>query len=506
MKKFIYIVMALGLVFAGVSANAAKPAKKSVKTVKTTKSKSTTKKTTTASATAKTRVKATSKYVVPTHELSASEKQAYNYYIKATNFYNENRPVEALKALDMCDRALGKSTARSSYLRAKIAYAQKDYSTARAASQAYLNSNPIQDNGYAEILNISTSSLTYFNQQDENKAVAQVKANEAAAQAAAKKESDKEAELAAIEKARAEREARRANMGNFVAKINASLDSTRQVGTREAYQDFIQKHPFGKASVTAEEEMLAKWPYPTKQLKGSKYGYVDKTGKFVIKPKYENAMAFQEDMARVGNGSLYGFVNESGKEVIPIKYRTASNFNYGYAAVKDVNGKSYFIDKQGNKLGNTDYRNCQTFSEGLAAVSDSKGQFGYINNTGATVIPNQFASAGTFSAGRAVVGKKVGNAMKYAYVKKDGTMLTDFIYDDAQSFQVGLARIKSNGKYGLIDMTGSPITVCQYDYITEFRNDGYARARRNGVEVLIDRNGDTFSQVNGNIIEVKFKN
>ena len=95
---------------------------------------------------------------------------------------------------------------------------------------------------------------------------------------------------------------------------------------------------------------------------------------------------------------------------------------------------------------------------------------------------------------------------KYGYIKKDGTPLTDCIYDEAQSFQGGMARIKLNGKYGLIDWSGSPITPVVYDYITEFRNDGYARSRRNGVEVLIDRNGDTWSEVNGNVIPVKFKN
>ncbi|MCQ2192082.1 MAG: WG repeat-containing protein [Paludibacteraceae bacterium] len=502
MKKFIYIVMAAGLMFAGVSANAA-PAKKttatkSTKTVKTTATAKT--------AAPKARVKATTKYVIPTHTLSANEKYAVESYMKAFNLYNENKPKTALQSLDQCDKQLGYVSARSAYLRAKISYELGDYTMARNASASYLNSKPVKDQGYSEIVTINDAVNAYFSQQTQNQEAAQAAEVAAAAQAAANKKAEQEKMQADIEKARAACEERRKNIGEIINKTKADLEATRATNTRAAYQEFIQNHPYGRARVTAEKEMLEKWPYPTKQLKGNKYGFVDANGKFVIKAKYDNAAAFEEDLARVGVNGLYGYVNEAGKEVIPAKFKSASNFNYGYAAVKEANGTAYYIDKQGNKLGNTNYKTAMPFSEGLAAVSDSKGLFGYIDKTGKTVINNQFTTASSFVGGRAVVGKKVGNATKYAYVQKDGTMLTDFIYDDAQGYQFGLARIKSNGKYGLIDYTGAPITVCQYDFITEFRSDGYARARRNGVDVLIDRNGDNWSNVNGNMIEVKFKN
>lgn len=59
---------------------------------------------------------------------------------------------------------------------------------------------------------------------------------------------------------------------------------------------------------------------------------------------------------------------------------------------------------------------------------------------------------------RAVVGRKDGKVMKYGYIKKDGSPLTECIFDEAQNFQYGMARIKQNGKYGLIDWNGSPLT------------------------------------------------
>ena len=123
MKKFIYIVMAAGLLLAGVSANAA-PAKKT--TAKTAKSVKNTK-----AAAPKARVKATTKFVMPQHTLSAKEKSAYSYYMKALNNYSDGKAKAALQELDLCDKNLGFSTARTNYLRAKIAYETGDYATAR---------------------------------------------------------------------------------------------------------------------------------------------------------------------------------------------------------------------------------------------------------------------------------------------------------------------------------------------------------------------------------------
>lgn len=486
--------MAAGLMFAGVSANAAPAKKAPAKSAKSAKA-----------AAPKAKVKATTKYVFPSHTLGANEKSALNYYMRAFNNYNDGKPKTALQDLDLCDKALGYASSRSSYLRAKISYELADYNTARNAVSTYLKSNPVKDQGYAEMLTINDALSAYFTQQSANKEAAEAAAAAAAQQAAAAKKAEKEKELADIASAREKREEARKNMSGIIAKIKGDLEAARQANTRAAYQQFIEDHPFGISRNTAEKEMLEKWPYPERQLKNGKYGYVDAKGKTVVKPKYDNALPFENDLARVGKDSKYGFVNEQGKEVIPCKFKSASSFSYGYAAVKDQTG-AYFIDKTGAKMGTATYKDIRPFSEGLAAVSNSTGNFGYIDKSGKQVVDFKYAVACPFSAGRAAVGKKEGKTMKYAYIKKDGSMLTDFIFDEAQNFQAGVARIKQNGKFGLIDFAGSQITVIAYDFITDFRADGYARARRNGVDVLIDRNGDNWSEVNGNIIPVKFKN
>ena len=69
-----------------------------------------------------------------------------------------------------------------------------------------------------------------------------------------------------------------------------------------------------------------------------KYGYVDKTGKTVIEPKYDYAYSFYNGLAAVvvkdSDGVLkYGFIDKSGKYVVEPKYERAGNFTDSLAPV-----------------------------------------------------------------------------------------------------------------------------------------------------------------------------
>jgi hypothetical protein len=61
-------------------------------------------------------------------------------------------------------------------------------------------------------------------------------------------------------------------------------------------------------------------PWHTVELfplpRGEAWGYVDKTGKFVIEPQFEYASAFSEGLAAIKVAGKYGFINEMGGIVI----------------------------------------------------------------------------------------------------------------------------------------------------------------------------------------------
>ncbi len=48
---------------------------------------------------------------------------------------------------------------------------------------------------------------------------------------------------------------------------------------------------------------------------GGKWGYIDKTGKLVIKHQFDRAAEFSEGRARVIVGRTRGYINTSGKYV-----------------------------------------------------------------------------------------------------------------------------------------------------------------------------------------------
>ena len=76
-----------------------------------------------------------------------------------------------------------------------------------------------------------------------------------------------------------------------------------------------------------------------KTAKGTKWGYVNKDGVFVIKPKYDNAMDFQDNgLAIVVKGNLSGIIDRYGRFIVPLIYSSITEFTEGLAAVVDDSG------------------------------------------------------------------------------------------------------------------------------------------------------------------------
>src|SRR5687768_8945424 len=71
--------------------------------------------------------------------------------------------------------------------------------------------------------------------------------------------------------------------------------------------------------------------YPVQE--SGKWGYMDKAGKVVVKPQYEDAKDFSEGMGRVKEDGKWGFVNNSGELTIKPQYDKAMDFSDGMARV-----------------------------------------------------------------------------------------------------------------------------------------------------------------------------
>ncbi len=179
-----------------------------------------------------------------------------------------------------------------------------------------------------------------------------------------------------------------------------------------------------------------------------------------------------------------GFVNKVGKEVIPPQYEDASPFADGFAAVK-LNGKWGFIDTSGKWLVEPKYTNVLNFQNGFAPVMQSS-KIGFIDVNGNEVISPQFIGIQFFKEGKAGV-QFVGDS-SWGFINQTGKRLTENKYDTVRSFRNGFAAVRKFNKWGVIDSNGHEVISTVYDYIGDFF-DGLAVVEKAGKMGHINING-----------------
>ena len=229
-----------------------------------------------------------------------------------------------------------------------------------------------------------------------------------------------------------------------------------------------------------------------KNRKGE-YGYIDNTGKEVIKCQYIDADDFKNGEAKVKVKRNYSvYITLPGKEgmndnerIIWDEYKTNCYDRSTISTITYVN--LYYKNSKNNRClpefkYNT-YTRIQDFSEGLAEVRRNY-KTGFIDKTGKEVIECKYSSAHDFHEGLAAVELNG----KWGFIDKTGKVVIDFKYDSAYIFSEGLAAVELNGKYGFIDKTGKVVIECKYDSVSSF-HEGMARVEINGKYGFIDKTG-----------------
>lgn len=213
-----------------------------------------------------------------------------------------------------------------------------------------------------------------------------------------------------------------------------------------------------------------------KQNEKGLYGFVDQTGNFVIKPKYDKVHSdFYKGIACVVKGKKYLFINTSGKEISK-SYNWASYFDDNDLCLVNAGGK---LDEQGNPTG---------------------GKYGYIDLKGEERIAVRYAHIGDFNEqGVALINEggsinKDGDfeGGKNGFVHTSGKILIPPKYTHVGEFtENGLAWVNIGGKYddsenliggkfGYVDQDGIEIIEPKYDFIGPIGEDGICWGNRGG--------------------------
>jgi hypothetical protein len=258
---------------------------------------------------------------------------------------------------------------------------------------------------------------------------------------------------------------------------------------------------------------------------GDEIGYVDKDGKFIINPQFDEAYLFSKDgLAKVKKEGKYGFINKEGKLVVPYQFLQATSFYEGLACVVTESSAPYYINEKGEKKielkraeqasffsegfapfsikadGNEvwgfvntkgeekitpNYDEVRYFSEGLAAFRQ-KDKWGFLDKDGKIAINPQFAEVQAFREGFAIVKNEKG---KYGAVDKSGVLKIDYQFDNMGKFSEGLAAVRSGSKWGYVNTEGKLSINPQFDQAMTFSN-GVSVVEKDDKMGIIDKSGN----------------
>ncbi len=245
--------------------------------------------------------------------------------------------------------------------------------------------------------------------------------------------------------------------------------------------NFLETHDFSEGLAAVK----------VKTAVGEKFGFVDKNGITVINPQFDHVLPFSGGFARFEDGESYGFVGKDGA-VLAGRFSQAPSFSEGLVAViplkshLSTSAKFGFINTKGELVIDYRFDRAEPFAEGMAAACVG-GKCGYINGDGSWAIEPMFDHTESFSDGLAVIARKDGTLLKsFGYIDRKGRLVVPQQFSNSRPFSEGLAAIAIDGKYGYIDKTGKVVIPMQYGGAYDF-SEGAA-------SVLVASSGEYFEK------------
>lgn len=180
------------------------------------------------------------------------------------------------------------------------------------------------------------------------------------------------------------------------------------------------------------------------------YGIISREGRWICKPGLMRVSDPSEGIRMANENGKWGCLDEQGRWSVAPQFTRVQHFSQGLAAVK-LSGKWGYIRPDGAFAIEPVYYAAGDFSEDLAFVSGKDGT-GYIDRSGKIVIPVHRNSAGQpFHEGMALVRDPQGDCY---FINTIGQKLFGRSFEDASGFEHGVARIKTNKGWGMMNKNG----------------------------------------------------
>ncbi len=269
-----------------------------------------------------------------------------------------------------------------------------------------------------------------------------------------------------------------------VAKVEDNAGQFLRVGLIDLSGNYIQKPKFISLS-NFDHHGLA-----VAEIGGSpaKFALVNKSGQTITSLTFRSIEPFSEGLARVQYHDAWGFVDTTGKLVVEAKFFKASDFSEGKAAVW-VNGNCGFIDHTGKYVVEPQFSKCMDYKDGKAIVFKGSQRAGLIDEKGIFIIEPGINKLLDFADGRGLVRD---DNYKFYYITEQARFYNGF-YEKASQYKHGVAVVKVDGNWAIINQQGIEIIPPKYDKIEQFE-DGFAKVRIKGFNGLTNLQGELIVQ------------
>lgn len=247
----------------------------------------------------------------------------------------------------------------------------------------------------------------------------------------------------------------------------------------------------GEITIPLEYDELVDFDSTTVLLhQNNLWGLAEKNGKIITTPQYEEIKNFTKDgLVDYEKNGKWGLVTDKGKEIIHAQFDDIAQFNEGGVAAVKQNGKWGFISKAGKVIFSPQYTDFQYLTPNYIKVQQNN-LWGLVDSQGKVLLPTNYQDITVFD--NTFVQIKQNNKIGLATFGKNARTLPP-IYNEISRFAPDFARVKEDGKWGVINKAFKVIIAPQFDELFDF-SEGIVRYKKDNSYGYVNTLGKTIVQ------------
>lgn len=212
---------------------------------------------------------------------------------------------------------------------------------------------------------------------------------------------------------------------------------------------------------------------------------------------YEDVTVFSGGLCAVMDSGKWGYVSELGAKKVKRRFEAAGTFTAEGIAPVTLGGAAYFISADGEMALPAPVEDCRLLGPcvgGVFAVG-AGGAYSYWTADVAAAeskkLLGDYEDAGSFNSGVAAV--KTDGAWRL--IDADGTVLTKESYEAAAldekliAFRNGRAFLYRDGAWRMVDENGAEIAGAEFEAVRPYGGSGSAAVKKNGAWGFVNADG-----------------